>query len=133
MDGEGIFVQARVLIVEDDALIAMALQDDMEDLGLSVVGVAARAEDAMSALKRLRPDVILLDLRLSHDVAAAGDGITVARAARAVAPGAKVVFITGSAEPAATERMKAAQPAAILHKPVSSDKLRLTLERVLGG
>ena len=97
---------ARILIVEDESIVAMDLAGQLRDLGHEVVGIADNAEDALRLASLCRPDLTLLDVRLKgprdgvevadalarqHDAAvlyltAYSDAETVARAARTVTP-----------------------------------------------
>lgn len=74
----------KILVVEDDALIAMELEERLQDMGYDVVGPAATVADAREAIAATRPDAALLDSNLggvsSTDLAAglAADGVPVA-------------------------------------------------------
>ena len=70
---------ARILIVEDEFLIAMESESILMDAGHEVVGVAADEQQALSLAEQARPDLVLMDIRLAR----AGDGIEVAKAIRA--------------------------------------------------
>ncbi|MCA0301291.1 MAG: response regulator [Proteobacteria bacterium] len=67
----------RVLIVEDDYLIAEGLSRAIEDDGFSVIGPVGTAAGALRVLRREQPDAALLDVRLRQ-----GDSLEVARALR---------------------------------------------------
>ena len=54
----------KVLIVEDEPLIALALRDVLTLVGFEVVGVAARVSDALTIAQNTPPDVAILDVRL---------------------------------------------------------------------
>lgn len=66
-------VGLRVLVVEDEALVAMALEDFLAELGCNVVATAARLEEALQAARTAAVDVAVLDInlagRLSYPVA----------------------------------------------------------------
>jgi DNA-binding response OmpR family regulator len=74
----------KILIVEDDALIAMELEERLQDMGYDVVGPAATVEEARTAVASTRPDAALLDSNLggvsSTELATglAADGVPVA-------------------------------------------------------
>ena len=57
--------RVRVLIIEDNALIALDLETQMEDLGCDVVGVAVTAGQAIDTARRTLPDLALVDLQLA--------------------------------------------------------------------
>jgi CheY-like chemotaxis protein len=55
---------ARVLVVEDEAIAAMAIRVMLESLGCSVIGIVPDGREAVDLAERHRPDVILMDVRL---------------------------------------------------------------------
>jgi DNA-binding response OmpR family regulator len=57
----------RVLVVEDEALVAMLVEDALLDAGFEVLGPAATVEEALSLLDRERPDAVVLDLNLAGE------------------------------------------------------------------
>ena len=59
-----------ILAVEDEALIAMELEDMLEALGHEVIGPAATAADALALLTRTRPDAAIVDVNLAGETSA---------------------------------------------------------------
>lgn len=57
----------RVLLVEDEPLIALDIRETLETHGMSVIGPAARLSDALDLAKKNPPDVAVLDVRLQAD------------------------------------------------------------------
>ncbi len=119
-------LQNCVLIVDDEFLIAMGLSHQVQDMGLSVCGTAATAEDAISMAQTHRPAVVLMDVRLKGQ----GDGVDAAIAIHQ-AVGSKVVFITGSKEDTTIRRIEQDHPFAVLFKPVAGRQLHRTVEDAL--
>ena len=117
-----------VLVVEDEYLIAEGLCLQLEDIGLTVCGVAATAEAAVALAEAHRPAVVLMDVRLRGD----GDGVDAALAIHAKV-GSKVIFVTGSREPATLSRIQLDHPAAILFKPLFGRQLQTAVEQVLAS
>lgn len=60
---------ARILIVEDDFLLATNFQDRLKREGCDVIGLASREEKALAILEKSRPDAVVLDLNLKGKVA----------------------------------------------------------------
>ena len=107
----------RVLIVEDEGLIAEDLRDQVERLGHLVVDVVANLTDALASFLAGPPDVVLLDINLQDD----GDGID---AAVAIAGGrVPVIFLTAHSDAGTLERAMLTRPAAYLVKPVRPTEL----------
>ncbi|CAN5645018.1 hypothetical protein BH10PSE5_BH10PSE5_03970 [soil metagenome] len=117
-----------ILIVEDEFLIAEGLRLQVEEMGHVVCALAATADEAIAAAQTHRPRVVLMDMRLRGEK----DGVDAALAIYDTV-GSKVIFITGSREPATMERIQTDHPAAVLFKPLSDRQLRNTLEEVLAA
>jgi CheY-like chemotaxis protein len=118
---------ARILIVEDERLIAQALRRRVAALGYTIAGLAASGEDAIVQATTLQPDVVLMDIGLRG----AMDGIDVAQHIRAQAP-IPVIYVSASTDAPTVARARQSAPAGYLVKPVSYHALRTTLVRVLG-
>lgn len=116
-----------VFIVDDDFLIVEYLRDTVEDLGFAVAGSAATAADAVERCLRLRPDVVLMDVRLRGRE----DGVDAAQRIHD-ADGAPIIFITGSSEPSTRERIAQDHPRAVLIKPITPQQLETALNNALG-
>jgi len=112
-------LQNCVLVVDDEFLIAMGFRTQVEEMGLTVCGTAATADDAIAQAQKHRPAVVLMDMRLWGDK----DGVDAARVIHDTV-GSKVIFITGSREPATIERINRDHPFALLFKPISNRQLR---------
>lgn len=108
-----------VAVVDDEALIAMGLRAQVEGLGMPVCGTAATADEAVALAQAFRPAVVLMDVRLGGEK----DGVDAAMAIHATV-GSKVIFVTGSREPATMARIGADHPAGVLFKPISDSQLR---------
>jgi DNA-binding response OmpR family regulator len=57
----------RIMVVEDEALVAMLVEDALIDAGFGVMGPAATVEEAMALLDHERPDAVVLDLNLAGE------------------------------------------------------------------
>jgi DNA-binding NarL/FixJ family response regulator len=112
----------RVLVVEDQALIALALAADLAALDCEVIGRAATGEAALELARRHAPDIVLMDVHLAGRM----DGIQAAALIKAVcAP--RIIFVTAYADGADRARMEALRPAAILGKPYHPSELNLAI------
>src|SRR4051794_2042962 len=80
----------RVLVVEDEPLVAFDNEHALEDAGYEVVGTVDNAEAALELIAEGAPDIVLCDLKIAGE----GTGMDVARAAQAKA--IKVLFVTAS-------------------------------------
>jgi CheY-like chemotaxis protein len=55
----------RILVIEDEAMVAMLIEDTLADMGCEVIGVASRFNDALEKARSLSFDVAILDVNLS--------------------------------------------------------------------
>lgn len=112
----------RVLVVEDQALIALALSADLSAMGCDVVGRAGRGEAAIEMARRLAPDTVVMDVHLIGRM----DGVEAAGIIKAEsAP--RLIFLTAYAEGPDRRRMEALKPVAILAKPYHPSELNLAI------
>jgi CheY-like chemotaxis protein len=119
---------ARILIVEDELLIAWDLERRLSRLGYAVLGTASSGQDAVEKALELRPELILMDIRLPGDM----DGIEAAARIRAQLPTA-IVYMTAYADEPTVQHALASDPATLLRKPLHNSELQRALERALGN
>jgi AmiR/NasT family two-component response regulator len=112
----------RVLIAEDEALIRMDLAEMLAEEGYDVVGQAADGEQAIALAEELRPDLVVLDVKMPKL-----DGIAAAQriAGERIAP---VVILTAFAQRELVERARDAGAMAYLVKPFSRNDLVPAIE-----
>jgi len=115
--------QNRILIVEDEGLIAMDLQERLEKLGYPVAGVAASGEEALEVASGQLPTLILMDIRLKGQM----DGIEAAARIRERLD-IPVIFVTAHTDEKTLERAKAAGPLSYIVKPFDQTGLRVHIE-----
>lgn len=114
--------RVRVVVAEDEALIRMDLAEMLVEEGYDVVGQATTGEAAVALVERLRPDVVLLDVRMPvMDGISAADAITSRH-------DCAVVMLTAFSERELVERAAGAGAAAYLVKPVSAVHLIPAIE-----
>jgi DNA-binding NarL/FixJ family response regulator len=100
---------------------------DPLDVVIAIAGTAATAEQAVALAQRYHPIIVLMDMRLRGQ----GDGVDAALAIYSTV-GSKVIFITGSREPATMSRIQLDHPAAVLFKPVSFRELQTAVDTARG-
>ena len=114
-----------VLIVEDEALLAMDLQDRLADLGYEIVGTAECADEAVALARDRHPHVVLTDIRL----AGGSSGIDAARRIRADFD-IPSIFLSGSMEMLSRLDLAFVRPLGCLAKPCDARALQALLARV---
>jgi two-component system, response regulator PdtaR len=113
----------RVLIAEDDPLIALGLAERLRSLGHEPVGTACDGEQAIELAKTTSPDLYLFDIEMPNV-----DGLEAARRLAADGFRRPVVVVTGVDDPSLIERSIASGVSAYLTKPVDSRELAAALE-----
>jgi len=116
----------RILIVEDEAIVARDIHQQLVELGYEPVAEARRGEDALTLAERLRPDLVLMDVHL----AGAMDGIEAAQAIRGQFA-IPVVFLTAFAGNETLNRAKITEPFGYIIKPFDARELHTVIEMAL--
>lgn len=116
----------RILIVEDEAIVAMDIQARLEQRGYAIAGMAATGEDAIRLAAQARPDLVLMDIRLRGEM----DGITAASQIRERFR-LPVIFLTAHAEETTLQRAKVAEPFGYILKPFEERELHTLIEMAL--
>jgi CheY-like chemotaxis protein len=117
---------ARILIVEDERLIAVDLQRCLIRLGYSVVALVASGREAIQKALELHPDAVLMDIRLQGTM----DGIEAATQIQQALP-LPIVFMTAYVDEETQQRTRASSPSGYLRKPFTSAQVQSALEHVL--
>lgn len=117
---------ARIMIVEDERILALDLAETLDELGYTVAGTASRGEEAIELARRLDPQLILMDVRLEGDI----DGITAAETIRDEHD-VPVVFLTAHADDDTLQRATSTEASAYLVKPFKPPDLRCVIEIAL--
>ncbi|MCB0795778.1 MAG: LytTR family transcriptional regulator DNA-binding domain-containing protein [Flavobacteriales bacterium] len=116
----------RIVVVEDDAVIAADLAALLGDLGYTVSATCPNARTAMLALARHEPDLLLLDIQLGQGA----DGVRIAQEVNGTRP-IPIIFVTSHTDPGTLERVKSVRPAGFIIKPFDEADLRTQIEIAL--
>lgn len=116
----------RLLIVEDEAIVAHDIQMQLVELGYETVGRASRGEEAVVLAGELRPDLVLMDIQLKGKM----DAIAAAEAIRTQFS-LPIVFLTASSESDPKEAMMLTEPFSCIRKPFLEADLRKAIEMTL--
>jgi DNA-binding NarL/FixJ family response regulator len=111
-------VRPRILIVEDDFLVAADVEAALLDAGFEVIGIAETAGSALALVAAEKPSLVLMDIRL----AGARDGIDTAIEIYRK-HGIRSLFASAHSDELARARAQAAQPLGWLQKPYSMGRL----------
>lgn len=119
---------ARIVIVEDDSLVALGMRLYLESRGHEVAAIAATGSQALSSFLTSRLDLILMDVRLKGEM----DGVEAARRIQTQSD-LPIIFVSGSGDPDTLRRIRALNPADLLLKPVTPSDLAAAVDRVMAG
>ena len=114
---------AKLLVVEDQAVIAADLASQLARIGYTVCGVAASGDEALALAREHRPELVLMDIRIQGQM----DGIQVAEILRREQD-VPVIFLTAHSDEATFLRARAAAPFGFLLKPFAERELQLNID-----
>ena len=111
------------MVVEDEAVIALRLQQMLKEMGYDVIGVSYSGEEALEKARSLRPDLILMDIMIPGKL----DGIAVAEMVKSELD-IPVIFLTAFSEDKIIERAKKAEPYGYILKPFQDREIKAAIE-----
>lgn len=120
--------RTRVLIVDDARFMRMMLNDLLSKSGLEVVGQAADGDEAVAEYRRVRPDVVTLDIMMPR-----ADGLTALQSILDEDPSARVVVVSAIEHNDTVKRALAMGAIDYVLKPFSPPRMVEVLKRAAGG
>lgn len=112
----------RILIVEDEAVTAADLHDELIMHGFEVAAIADNAEEALRLAEEGKPDMVLMDIKIAGFI----DGILAASGMRGMQ--IPVIFLTSHYDEATLSRAKRVSPVGYLTKPFEPHQLAVAIE-----
>lgn len=108
----------KVLIVEDESLVALEISETVGSYGFEVIGICAKGDDALRLCETLHPNIVLMDIRIKGEY----DGIeTARRILELYRP--SIIFLTAFSDSEYIEKAVVLQPLGYLIKPIDSKEL----------
>jgi len=117
---------ARVLVVDDEAIITMQLEEHISSLGHKVVGMASSGEEAIEKARAAKPDIVLMDIVMPGKT----NGIAAAKVIHEEL-GIPVIFITSYADDKIIQEVKKVNPYGYIVKPFNELELNANIELAL--
>lgn len=114
---------ARILVVEDESIVAFNLQQRLSQLGYDVPAVAVSGTESFELVEQTNPDLVLMDIHIQGDL----DGIEVAARLREH-HAIPVIYLTAYSEDSTLERARKTKPYGYLLKPFSERELHATIQ-----
>lgn len=116
----------RVLIVDDELVVAMDMEMQLHSFGYDVVGIASSGKEAISQMETTWPDLVLMDVKLQGAI----DGVATATAIQRMRP-TPILFVSAFGGDAARRHAEAAPACGYLSKPFRPEDLRKAIEFAL--
>lgn len=113
----------KILVVEDEAVVALDIQNRLRRLGYTPIGRAASGKEAIALAELHRPDIILMDIRIHGSM----DGIETAHIIKNTL-GIPAIYLTAHTDDVTLERAKTSDPYGYLTKPFEEHELRIAIE-----
>ena len=117
---------SRILVVEDEGVVASDIERCLEDGGFEVTGVAASADDAVEEASKVRPDLVLMDIRIQGS----RDGIETGHILHQQF-GVPILYLTAHGDRDTIERAKKTEPFGFLLKPFKPAELTSAVQIAL--
>ncbi len=116
----------RIILVEDDFIIALLLEKQILRMGYQITSIVNDAKDIIERVQNESPDLILMDIKLVGEM----DGIEAMMHIRQFS-NVPVIYLTGNADNNTIKRAQATYPIGYLIKPVDMEVLKRTIREVL--
>jgi hypothetical protein len=116
----------RILIVEDESIVALDISNRLIKMGYKVLAIAASGHEAIQKAQELSPDLILMDIKLKGEM----DGVEAVREIQ-VKLDIPAIYLTAYADEATLQRAKITGPYGYLLKPFEERELHTTIEMAL--
>ncbi|OHD11436.1 MAG: hypothetical protein A2Z96_05015 [Spirochaetes bacterium GWB1_48_6] len=117
--------ELKILLVEDEVLIAMLLERQLSELGLQISEHVTTGPNALLSVQKDQPDLILMDIRLCGSM----DGIETAGLIHSqVSPGIPVIFLTSYDDDATRKRAEGVNPLGYFGKPLDLEKFKYLMD-----
>ena len=120
--------KVRIMVVEDEGIVAMDIRNRLRRLGYEVAGIAPSGEVAIKKAAETHPDLVLMDIMLKGDM----DGIEANTAIRKLI-NVSVIYVTASSDEKTIQRAKDAGSCGYLIKPFSDDELQNVIKNALSS
>ena len=116
----------RILVVEDEVLVAEDLKEILQGFGYKVAGMTQCGDEAVTLAGEMLPDLIFMDINLSGEM----DGIIAAGEIRS-RWGIPIIYVTAFASQSIIDRAKKSIPSGYIIKPFNEQQIQITVEIAL--
>jgi CheY-like chemotaxis protein len=116
----------RILIVEDDMILALVLKKNIEKLGYTVLDIYSSGHDAIQAVAQQLPDLIIMDIKLMGSI----DGIQTMIEIRKFSE-IPVIYVSGNSDDVVKEQAEKTESSGFMSKPIDLPNLENLIKRAL--
>ena len=116
----------RIMIVEDESIVAMGIKHKLEDLGYVVVGIEATGEGAVNTALKTKPDLILMDIVLKGDM----DGIEAAQKIHCYLD-TPIIYVTAYSDEEVLRRARITEPYGYILKPFKKSEVNANIQMAI--
>jgi len=116
----------KILVVEDEIIVAMELKHQLESMGYHVVGIAATGEEAIEVALEKNPDVILMDIMLKGDM----DGIEAAKKIN-THQDTHIIYTTAYSDEEILKKAKLTEPHGYILKPLNNSEINANIQMAI--
>ena len=117
---------AKILVVEDEKIVAMDIQNRLESYGYCVPAIASTGEEAIKKTEEIHPDLLLMDIMIKGNI----DGVKAAELIQAKFD-IPIVYLTAYSDDITLQRAKITQPFGYIIKPFEERELHVAIEIAL--
>ena len=119
-------INSKILIVEDEIIIALDLKIRLEQLGHEILSIAFNGKDAVKLTGETIPDLVLMDIQLNGEM----DGIEVAEQIHNLY-NIPFIYLTGSYDNSLMERAKQTNPIGFITKPFDETEIQNLIQKTI--
>lgn len=116
----------KILIAEDDCIMALELQETLQELGYNVPELVCSGKDVIEMSKKINPDLIIMDIRLKGGI----DGIEAVNKIHSFS-NVPILFLSGYADKGTLEKIKGSGAAGFIGKPFDTARLKSAIKTIL--
>ena len=116
-------VDSKILIVEDDFIVAIDLKIHLEKMGYHVLDITDNGKDALTKTRKTNPDLILMDINLKGDI----DGIDTAQQIHKLYD-VPIIYLTGYNDKNTIKRANITEPYGYIIKPFEDKDIQMLIE-----
>jgi len=120
---------AKILVVEDEPIVAKDISSTLKKLGHEVVGWGINEETTLSLIAEYKPDVVFMDINLEEEV----NGIEIAQSIRHDNQTIKIIYLTAYADEKTIDEAVKTSPSGYIVKPFNRKDLDITLKIALSS